>query len=1328
MSKSRQSIAEPIALLFGDVKQKKWDKLQEAEVDRSVVNTFHLRFKGLWQEVDEKAREKMIVLAEALPFTLSWKSIILGLDDISSSVREQTRESLMRMADRIISQKEKEKGPNRSFSYAASGLALALYRNIKSAPDKEFIRPSIKFLLRLKDRGSILVWHLFSRNLTHRDMPLRVIKDLPDELKLIFIEHYTMDNLTIRRDLYHLMRSLADKIKDTRSLTLFLTSLFDRGLQLDPLTRDICLHTGLLESVFRNELESVDPKQGKTKWGIGEKIRALKVAALLGSHADLLRCIQFLRAGVENDIRLTVLRILQRADLKGNPTIIDAVTSLLKEEDDSLITAAFDTLICLNPKNIRQIMIKLLKGYPGIRRRIFAAIPELGMIKTRQILKCLTPEERAQARAIIVETLTRKDSKLKALFLKAGLKSPIKEIKDQSQLMLKKITYPGGRTYDLDKLGNHAPPSIEKDNKGLTGRLLSPLKKRLLLKKLTKRIPLDDVDLSGVQISGLDLSRISLTNVDFGGAIIKKVDLSSAKLSSVNLSGALLEEVNLEGAYLDSVNLAHSSLKSLSGINASFSAVDFSSSLIHNSDFREAQMRDSIFANAKILDSDFSLADLEGASFFEAEIQNTPFILSNLQISDLSYASISSSDFSGSDMSMAFTSHTEFLEGLSSEGKTQLSSPLSSIFFEDSAFKAFQKVFDALVFSEEIKKQKRIFLKYNKGRMEIAFESFRSEQADLFELIPLLLHTAENLLLYDGYGADSPEGIDNYIPSYSTLKKVRRYFPKIKLPPFLKKKGDIQALFTIGSVGSIAQSKDSDIDYWVCIDAESLGEKKLGQLRVKLEAISTWALEIFRTKVNFFIVDSEKARQNDFGSSDIESSGSAQGRLLKEELYRTMVFIAGKLPLWWLLPANISDRLYQYMNGLASILEEDFIDLGNVENIPLGEFLGASIWQILKGLTSPYKSVMKMALLEKYVLKGENYQLLCNKLQANYNRGSIDLRETDPYVLLLEEVLGYYQERGDEDSLFEIQTSFYLKLGLRSLYGLKDMVSIDKKALILNYVDRWNWDEKKIQHLDQSKGWSFEKLVEQSTDINKYMIKTYKRIAMGLGKGKDSIISPTDLTIFGRIIASRFIQKEGKVERLTMVSPAGKAFKKLFIKYERQKTGIAWRLIQLSEIPQKEKGEETLKIAQRVEFLAAWMMNNGFFSTETSINLYPNPSPISIQDVRDLLRGLARFFPKQWIQDIYLEDLLRDTYIRRLLLIPNFGKDRGEKKIFEYTAIYDNSWGERFCQTFFNKNGLLSKEEVLKELKTSLDLPFKEDKVRFYVPQKARNYLSVDLS
>jgi len=86
MSRSRKSKADQIAILFGDVKKKRWDRFKRAEIDRSAFNTFNLRFKRLWQQCDEKGREKMIIHAEALPFTLSWKSISLMRDSLVLSL------------------------------------------------------------------------------------------------------------------------------------------------------------------------------------------------------------------------------------------------------------------------------------------------------------------------------------------------------------------------------------------------------------------------------------------------------------------------------------------------------------------------------------------------------------------------------------------------------------------------------------------------------------------------------------------------------------------------------------------------------------------------------------------------------------------------------------------------------------------------------------------------------------------------------------------------------------------------------------------------------------------------------------------------------------------------------------------------------------------------------------------------------------------------------------------------------------------------------------------------------------------------------------------
>jgi adenylate cyclase class 1 len=43
------------------------------------------------------------------------------------------------------------------------------------------------------------------------------------------------------------------------------------------------------------------------------------------------------------------------------------------------------------------------------------------------------------------------------------------------------------------------------------------------------------------------------------------------------------------------------------------------------------------------------------------------------------------------------------------------------------------------------------------------------------------------------------------------------------------------------------------------------------------------------------------------------------------------------------------------------------IDFGGLENVPAEEFLGASFWHLYKAIDSPYKSLLKLMLMESYV-------------------------------------------------------------------------------------------------------------------------------------------------------------------------------------------------------------------------------------------------------------------------------------------------------------------------------------------------------------------------
>ncbi len=130
----------------------------------------------------------------------------------------------------------------------------------------------------------------------------------------------------------------------------------------------------------------------------------------------------------------------------------------------------------------------------------------------------------------------------------------------------------------------------------------------------------------------------------------------------------------------------------------------------------------------------------------------------------------------------------------------------------------------------EIEKNEKAFLAYNRRRIELAIDTFGNKMGDLFDLIPFLIHSKIILPQKNESIQNSPAGIDGYVLSPEILTLAKKY------SIITSKKNNtvnIEGLYTIGSIGSIAQSAESDIDYWVCIDKAKLKFEEIQYLRKK---------------------------------------------------------------------------------------------------------------------------------------------------------------------------------------------------------------------------------------------------------------------------------------------------------------------------------------------------------------------------------------------------------------------------------------------------------------------------------------------------------------
>ena len=171
--------------------------------------------------------------------------------------------------------------------------------------------------------------------------------------------------------------------------------------------------------------------------------------------------------------------------------------------------------------------------------------------------------------------------------------------------------------------------------------------------------------------------------------------------------------------------------------------------------------------------------------------------------------------------------------------------------------------------------------------------------------------------------------------------------------------------FLMGSMGTIAQTHRSDLDIWICC-APHLEREQKKLLQEKCEKISRWATTL-QLEVHFFLMDCDMFREGSISDLDEESSGSAQRYLLLDEFYRTGIYIAGRYPMWWFIPAGQEREYEKIASDLLSrryIESKVVLDFGPLPEIPRNEFIGAAIWQLYKAIESPYKSILKLFLLE----------------------------------------------------------------------------------------------------------------------------------------------------------------------------------------------------------------------------------------------------------------------------------------------------------------------------------------------------------------------------
>ncbi|RLB31940.1 MAG: hypothetical protein DRH11_12545 [Deltaproteobacteria bacterium] len=632
-----------------------------------------------------------------------------------------------------------------------------------------------------------------------------------------------------------------------------------------------------------------------------------------------------------------------------------------------------------------------------------------------------------------------------------------------------------------------------------------------------------------------------------------------------------------------------------------------------------------------------------------------------------------------------------------------------------------------------VRRNKRIFKDYTRLRRQYAYEVNAEKASVALEIIPVLLSLNEPDL--PGYvtGGDSGCGVYGIGSSDRLREVVHDFFPelrkrRIRYQRYLVKRPIIESIFLMGSIGTIAQKYASDFDFWVCVDSTRFSREQIHKLRQKSAHVARWCESKFDMEVHFFIMDLDQIRKDDFGTVDEESTGSSQRKFLKEEFYRTMLLVAGKVPFWWVLPAGIEEEEYEQcwkrMVAENDYDFDDYVELGFLGHVPREEFLGTTLWQLSKGIKDPFKALIKMSMMERYLSESFEGPLLCDVLKERVLSGSTNLRDLDPYLLMIETVLDFYEQQKRTGHVELLRKAFYIKAEPKiTRMRLKREGWSYQVKVFGELMKKWGWNLDMVEDLNQMENWSYARHLKFSQEINQFFFSTYRRLSKSLPVKDEQVIDDHDLTLLGRKLFVLFSHQDNKLMLTPFITEKRSILKKVIFQFAKDRAGgrIRWFLYDATKYASKgPRRKSRIFSSHRVVRAATWLVINGLYDFHaTGIEMPSNPSGLNVNDLIELLKHLQSTFLPAVHQIKMGANLREDAKYDRIMMVVDMEElsDTGGPVMID--LILSNTWGEMFTEVYPYKEGLSFARDYIQALEVE-DVRQLVDKVKVHVPKSGR--------
>lgn len=609
---------------------------------------------------------------------------------------------------------------------------------------------------------------------------------------------------------------------------------------------------------------------------------------------------------------------------------------------------------------------------------------------------------------------------------------------------------------------------------------------------------------------------------------------------------------------------------------------------------------------------------------------------------------------------------------------------------------------------------KKRFLQVNSERLDRARLGLGPRSRQFLDLLPLLFHCNHPML--PGYVSHlSPCGVVGYSPSKHEISQAQRLARSFV---YRRQPGlgcDIQALFLMGSCGTVGQTDHSDLDVWVCHLPE-MEPAALQQLRDKADAIAAWAKRQLNLDVHCFLMADGQFLRGERTAISAEDCGTSQHYLLLDEFYRTGLLLAGRIPIWWLVPPTEEEQYDHYAETLRRkryIRPAETLDFGSIAHIPAGEFIGAGIWQLYKAIDSPYKSVLKLLLTEVYASEYPHIEPLSHLYKRAVYRAQLNIDELDPYVMVYRKLEKYLTSRGELERLELVRRCFYFKVGKALTRRPSSPHKSWQRLLLERLVRQWGWSMDQLRELDGRAHWKAARVMAEQNMLVQELNRSYRYLQDFAQRSQAvALISSQDMTLLGRKLYAAFERKAGKVE---WVNPGiAPDLTEELLTFAR--LGRGWCVFTdpgLGRDLDSIQRSTPLKREQDLLALMVWCVLNGLIGDTTRLQLSNDHHGISDVELNQILRALRWLHPEPDTDETASDRYAHANRPQQVQLFINIGinpmapwHERGVERLSSHTDslgysgmrdnlvlsidwLQRNSWGDVVTRSFRGSDALL---------------------------------------